>query len=168
MSPQPVDYFIPNAPMMPIAKAEDMARSRARRAFHRGAWIGAAAMAAGIFAAEMVNGQTIEIGGIGYMGNKVTPGSTVTISPSDNPGEWAVVVFENRLVNDGSDNGEYALTYDGVSVPVIFTWEADPLLGSDRIEVIPPDGIICQPEDCGATVQEGAVGQIILFDWRGM
>ena len=65
MSPQPVDYFIPNAPMMPIAKAEDMARSRARRAFHCGAWVGAAAMAAGIFAAEMVNGETLHIGQTG-------------------------------------------------------------------------------------------------------
>ena len=143
------------------------ATAKPNRAFRYGMFIGAAAMAAGIFAAEVVNGQTIEIGGIGYMGNKITPGSTVTITPSDKPGEWAIVVFENRLVNDGQDNGEYALTFEGVVIPTLFLWEADPLLGSDRITVIPPDGIICQPEDCGATVQEGAVGQIILFDWRG-
>lgn len=143
------------------------ATAKPNRAFRYGMFIGAAAMAAGIFAAEMVNGQTIEIGGIGYMGNKITPGSTVTINPSDKPGEWAIVVFENRLVNDGQDTGEYALTFQDVVLPVLFTWEQNPLLGSDGVKIIPPVGMECIPADCSMVVMEGGTGQVIILDYMG-
>lgn len=166
MSPQPVDYFIPNAPMMPIAKAEDMARSRARRAFHRGAWVGAAAMAAGIFAAEMVNGDTIKIGRMHINGQLSSP-TTVTLAPSSVPGQLATVTMQNEYVNQGRDDGTYTLSIDGLTIDARFTWDKDPILGSDRIEVAPPVGVTCQPTDCGITVPEGQTGTIVLFEFVG-
>jgi len=155
----------------PVGMAGLVYDAQRRRARRRAVNLFAFGFMAGALAscgAGMALGETIEIGGIGYMGNKITPGSTVTITPSDKPGEWAIVVFENRLVNDGLDTGEYALSFEDVVIPTLFLWEADPLLGSDRITVLPPDGIICEPESCEATVQEGAVGRIVLIDWRGM
>lgn len=141
-------------------------RSRKFTAFWRGSIFGAL-LATGAFIASAAMGQTIEIGGIGYMGNKITPGSTVTINPSDKPGEWAIVVFENRLVNDGQDTGEYALTFQDVVLPVLFTWEQNPLLGSDGVKIIPPVGMECIPADCSMVVMEGSTGQVIILDYMG-
>lgn len=112
-------------------------------------------------------GETITIGSI-YVNGAQQQGTTVTISPSDKPGEWARVVMENRYVNQGRDDGTYALPFDGVALEAQFLWDADPVLGADRVTILPPDGIVCIPEDCSVTVPEGFTGEIILIDWRGM
>jgi len=54
-----------------------------------------------------------------------------------------------------------------MTVGVQFTWDHEPVLGSDRITLTPPAGITCEPADCGVTVMEGAVGSVVLFDFLG-
>ena len=138
MSSQPVDYFIPNSPMMPIAKAEDMARNRARRAFHRGAWVGAAAMAAGIFAAEMVNGQSFY---------RCEPPDRITIE--DDVYGRAIVTFYNS-VNDCSNNIDRIIETDnGIAVRVIIEVGTADNDYRERITLIPQDPAMMAfpPED---------------------
>lgn len=143
----------------------DTAKRKAQRAFWRGSIFGAI-LATGAFIASAAWSETIEIGGFGIYG-RVTDSTTVTIEPSDVPGEWALVTLRNQLVNDGGDTGAYTLAYDGATISVLFFWDADPLLGSDRISLIVPLGITCDPDDCAITVQEGQDGSITLYDWRG-
>jgi hypothetical protein len=159
---QPVDYPIPNAPMMPIAKAERLAGEKARRAFLY------ASVIFGVigFGAGVAFGETITIGGI-YVNGAAQFGTTVSIEPSGNPGELAVVTLTNEHVNDGRDNAEYFVGIDGLSVGVTFTWDADGFSGADRITVRPPEGITCLPADCSVTVLEGFVGSVVLLDWVG-
>lgn len=111
--------------------------------------------------------ETIHIGGV-HINGMATVGTSVTLSPSAEPGVLAVVIMENRHVNDGADTGSYPLVMGDLAVEVRFIWDADPVLGSDRIVVTPPLGVTCAPEDCGVTVMEGFTGQVVLFDWRGM
>jgi hypothetical protein len=114
-------------------------------------------------------GETIQIGGIYINGQSASSTTTVTIEPSDQPGELAVVTFVNEYVNNGSNNGTYPLSMgDLLTVEARFTWEEDPVTGADRIDLIVPMGVTCDPEDCGVTVEEGFSGQIILFQWQGM
>ena len=134
--------------------------------FWRGAIFGAV-LACGAFVASAAWSETITIGSI-YISGQEQQGTTVTISPSDVTGEWARVVMVNRYVNQGRDDGDYILTFDGVPVGVRFSWDADPLIGSDRITLTPPTGITCVPDDCAVTVMEGLTGEIILIDFRGM
>jgi hypothetical protein len=143
------------------------------RGYHRkqftGFWRGAifgAVLATGAFVASAAWSETITIGSI-YISGQEQHGTTVTISPSDVPDEWARVVMVNRYVNQGKDDGTYSLPFEGVDIPLEFLWDADPLLGSDRITLTPPDGITCIPEDCTVTVPEGMTGEIVLLDWRG-
>lgn len=145
---------------------EKTAKFREHRAFWRGVAIGGLIVGS-TFIGSAAFGETITIGSI-YVNGQDQFGTTVTISPSDEPGEWARVVMLNRYVNQGQDDGTYVLPFDGVTLGVEFLWDADPVLGSDRITILPPDGIICIPEDCSATVPEGLTGEIILIDWRGM
>jgi hypothetical protein len=139
-------------------------KTRARRAFTY------AAVIFGIcgFGAGLAFGETITIGDNVYVKGGLMAGTTVSLAPSAAPGEMAVVTFENRHVNDGGDTGTYVLSMEGLIVEVDFTWDADPLLGSDRITVRPPDGVLCLPESCAVTVIEGFTGTVILYDWRGM
>jgi hypothetical protein len=110
--------------------------------------------------------DTITIGGI-YVNGAAQFGTTVSIEPSDKPGELAVVTLTNEHVNDGGDNAEYFVGIDGLAVGVTFTWDADGFSGADRITVSPPEGITCLPEDCSVTVLEGFVGTVVLLDWVG-
>jgi hypothetical protein len=151
--------FVPLPSYLPM----DEAKRRARKAFLRAAVIFGALG----FAAGAAFGETISIGSM-YINGYEPKGTTVSISPSDLPGEWARVVMENRHVNQGSDTGDYSLTFDGVVIPLEFVWDQDPILGSDAITLTPPDGIICVPADCSVTVPEGMTGEIVLLDWRGM
>jgi hypothetical protein len=79
-----------------------------------------------------------------------------------------VVAMENRHVNDGGDTGTYPLAIEGLAILIEFTWDADGFSGADRITVTPPEGVVCIPEDCTATVMEGFTGEVVLIDWRGM
>jgi hypothetical protein len=138
------------------------ARVKARRAFLRGLIIGGAV----IWIADAALSETIQIGRT-YIAGEAYGTTTVEIEPSDQPGELAVVTLQNEHVNQGSDTGDYSLTLDGVTFGIVFAWDHDPLLGSDRITVIPPAGITCAPTDCGVTVPEGQAGSVILFDYVG-
>lgn len=143
------------------------ARRKARRAFTYAMVIGAV-LGIGVAAgATRAFGETISIGN-SYVYGRQANQTTVTIAPSSAPGEWAVVVLDNRYVNDGNDDGDYVLSLDGTQIGIAFQWDAVPLLGSDRITATPPEGIVCIPDDCAVTVMEGMTGRIVLIDWRGM
>jgi hypothetical protein len=162
---QPVDYPIPNPPQMPVAKAQRMVLG----AFWLGFWRGVVAgglIVGGTFIASAAWGETITIGGI-YVNGAAQFGTTVSIEPSGNPGELAVVTLTNEHVNDGGDNAEYFVGIDGLAVGVEFTWDADGFSGADRITVRPPEGITCLPADCSVTVMEGFTGAVVLLDWIG-
>jgi hypothetical protein len=150
-----------NTPLEWWTTAHD-ARVKARRAFFRGLLIGGAV----IWIADAALSETIQIGRT-YINGESYGTTTVTIEPSDVPGQLAIVTLQNEHVNQGTDDGDYSLTFEGMVFGIIFTWDADPLLGSDRITVIPPAGITCAPADCGVTVQEGQAGSVILFDYVG-
>jgi hypothetical protein len=94
-------------------------------------------------------------------------GTIITLQPSPDPGAVAEVVMENVELNDSMDNGTYPLAMPGLAVDVEFKWQAD-AYGSDAVIVTPPDGFVCIPENCTATVPEGMRGGVTLYDWRGM
>ncbi len=157
------DWVGTNEPQMPIAKAERMASAKARRAVIISAFIfGLAGIAAGA-----AWGETVEIGRHFINGEPPVP-STVTISPSDAPGQLAVVTFVNLHVNQAEDDGIREIATVDVAVSVRFTFDFNPVTGADRIDVLPPDGVTCDPTDCGVTVMEGFTGQVVLFQWEGM
>ena len=112
--------------------------------------------------------DSVRIGAVPYINGTAQTGTTVNIRPSDEPGELAVVTLDNRYVNGGQDNGTYFIAIDGLVAEIEFTWDAEPLIGSDRILVIPPEGIICVPSSCEVTVMEGLTGSVVLLDWQGM
>lgn len=161
-------YFDTEADSTPLPQYVEAreAKRKAFRAFWRGSIFGAF-LATGAFIASAAFGETITIGGI-YVNGAAQFGTTVSIEPSGNPGELAVVTLTNEHVNDGGDNAEYFIGIDGLAVGVTFTWDADGFNGADRITVRPPEGITCLPADCEATVMEGFTGTVILFDWVGM
>jgi hypothetical protein len=162
------DPEIDSTPLPQFVEARE-AEQKAHRAFKYGMVCGAITLAAGLLIGFAANGETIQIGGIYINGEAASSTTTVTIEPSGNPGELAIVTFVNEYVNDGGDTGIYPLAMgDVLTVEARFTWEHNPLTGADRIDLIVPAGITCEPESCGITVGEGQNGTVILYDWRGM
>jgi hypothetical protein len=161
--PRPRPDWVFDAPQT-LTKAE--ADRQAWRAFWRGVVIGGLVVGAG-FLAGAARGETIQIGRSLSHGGAAM-GTTVSIAPSEVPGQLAVVTLDNQLVNDGGDTGRYPLVMNDLMVAVLFTWDADPLLGSDRMTVLAPAGVTCLPETCEVTVPEGLTGRVVLIDWRGM
>jgi hypothetical protein len=152
---------LPNLEVFPAGEAA----RKARRAFFRGMLIGVALLAG----VNMAWGETITIGRTLHVNGQPAAATTVTIEPSPEPGQLAIVTFVNEYVNDGGDTGIYPLAMgDVLTVEARFTWEHNPLTGADRIGLIVPAGITCEPESCGITVGEGQNGTVILYDWRGM
>ncbi len=92
-------------------------------------------------------------------------GTTVTLEPAPPPAV-ALVTMNNLSVNDDRDNGVYFVAMPGLLVEVEFTWNAG-IAGSDRITVLPPDGFVCEPRDCAATVLENESGTVLLLEWIG-
>jgi hypothetical protein len=118
------------------AAADD---GRPRRAFLRGLVIGGIAVGA-VFIAGAAMSETIRIGRVLHLNGQAMNATTVTIAPSPEPGEWAIVTLDNRYVNDSGDDGIYSLPFDGAVIEARFQWDADPLLGADRITLTPPPG----------------------------
>lgn len=146
---------------------EQNAKARAHRAFAYACVIGAVlGLSVGVGATRAF-GETITIGGL-YINGQQQPGTTVTIEPSTDPGQIAVVTMVNAHVNDAGDNGEYFIAIPGLAVGVTFTWDADGFSGSDQMTIRPPEGIECIPADCAASVMEGFTGRVVLLDWVGM
>jgi hypothetical protein len=112
-------------------------------------------------------GETIKIGRKFVSGKPAIP-STVTIAPSLELGQLAVVTFVNEHVNQEEDNGNRVIATPDVTVAVRYIFDFNPVTGADRIEVNPPTGVTCDPEDCGVTVMEGFTGRVVLFQWQGM
>jgi hypothetical protein len=148
----------------------DLVEAMERR--HRRAvkWVGVAAVVLGLICgvgATSAFGETIKIGRKFVSGKPAIP-STVTIAPSPEPGQLAVVTFVNEHVNQEEDNGNRVIATPDVTVGVRFIFDFNPVTGADRIEVNPPTGVTCDPEDCGVTVMEGFTGRVVLFQWQGM
>jgi hypothetical protein len=159
-------YYDPTQDSTPLPQMEVFPHGEAARKERRAFLYASVIFGLAGFAAGAAFGETIQIGGV-YVNGAAQVGTTVTINPSDEPGEWARVVMDNRHVNDGSDTGAYVLTFDGVPVGVQFLWDSDPVLGSDAITLTPPAGITCQPADCRLTVPEGFTGEMVLLDFMG-
>lgn len=137
-----------------VPDAARMARFQLWRGFRIG--LGAGVLIGAFLASSLLLAETISISG-----------SMVSIAPSDAPGELAVVTFENVQMNGPQDNGTYPLAMPGLTVDVVFAWEVD-VFGSDRVTIIPPDGIICRPTSCEATAMEGFPAEVVLLEWVGM
>jgi hypothetical protein len=162
-------YYDPTQDSTPLPQMEVFPHGEAARKARRAFTYAAVIFGLAWFAAGAAFGETIQIGGVYINGQSASSTTTVTIEPSDQPGELAVVTFVNEYVNNGSNNGTYPLSMgDLLTVEVRFTWEDDPVTGADRIDLIVPPGVTCDPEDCGVTVEEGFTGTVVLFDWRGM
>jgi hypothetical protein len=150
---------------------DDMVDEAERRGRNQVKWVGlplvlilASAIGMGASAAF---GETIKIGRKFVSGKPAIP-STVTIAPSPEPGQLAVVTFVNEHVNQEEDNGNRVIATPDVTVGVRYIFDFNPVTGADRIEVSPPTGVTCDPEDCGVTVMEGFTGRVVLFQWQGM
>ena len=126
------------------------ANRKARRAFFYAAVIFGALG----FAAGKAWSDTISISG-----------TMVSLEPADAPAV-AVVTMHNVDLNGPMDNGSHWLTMPGMTVEIIFTWQAD-IWGQDSITVIPPDGMRCDPVNCTTTVMEGLTGHVWLLEWIG-
>jgi hypothetical protein len=135
--------------------------------FWRGVTVGVFGLTIATFVATKAFGETITIGRTLHVNGQPAAATTVTIEPSPEPGQLAIVTMDNALVNDAGDNGEYFIAIPGLAVGVSFTWDADGFSGSDQMVVTPPEGITCIPGDCTATVFEGMTGKVILLDWIG-
>lgn len=94
-------------------------------------------------------------------------GTLITLRPPSDPAALAEVYFENHNVNGPQHNGVYPLAADDLLVEVEFEWEVG-MDGEDRVTVIPPDGVVCIPENCTAIVREEYDGIIVLYEWNGM
>lgn len=148
---------------------QDETRDRKRKAFSafwRGTVCGAI-LATAAFIGSAAWGETINVGRHFINGEPTTP-STITIAPSQEPGELAVITFVNRHVNQEEDDGSRNIATPDVAVSVRFSFDYNSVTGADRIDVVAPKGITCDPEDCGVTVMEGFTGTVTLYDWRGM
>lgn len=93
-------------------------------------------------------------------------GSPVSLGPSDDPAALAVVTFENVQMNGAHDNGDYTLAMADLVVGIRFAWEVG-MFGQDRVEVLPPVGVVCVPSSCTAEVLEGFSGQVVLYPYEG-
>jgi hypothetical protein len=161
--PRPRPDWVLDAPEV---LTRDEADAKALRAFWRGTFVGAVAIAASFAAGAAWSQEVVTIGDAEINGQRVEA-TTVSIAPSDKPGQLAVVTFENRYMNDGLDTGEYWISLPELAVGVSFTWDAGPAPGADRIELIVPEGITCIPAACRISIMEGFTGSVILLDWMG-
>lgn len=94
-------------------------------------------------------------------------GTTITLGPTDHPQAVAEVIIRNAMTNGPWDTREYTMTHDGLTIGLAFVWEAGPF-GADQITVTPPDGFICDPLDCTATVDELFSGVVYILPFQGM
>ena len=162
-----LNYYDQTVDSVPLPQFVEVrtAKRKAFTAFWRGAVFGAI-LATGAFVASAAWSETIQIGRV-FINGEAFGATTVTIEPSTVPGQLAIVTFQNAPVNQGADDGEYSLTFEGMHIGVQFAWDYNPMLGSDRITLTPPAGITCDPDDCGVTVMEGMTGTVVLFDYFG-
>ena len=160
-------YYDPEADSTPIQRSECFPVGEVDRKARRAFTYGAVIFAVLGFGAGAAFGETIKIGRKFVSGKPAIP-STVTIAPSPEPGQLAVVTFVNEHVNQEEDNGNRVIATPDVTVGVRFIFDFNPVTGADRIEVNPPTGVTCDPEDCGVTVMEGFTGRVVLFQWQGM
>ena len=86
----------------------------------------------------------------------------LTLQPSQEPGAAAEVVMHNELTNGPQDDGAYSMTLDGQSFGVRFEWDAG-AYGADRVVIIPPRGMTCEPFTCDMMVPEGQTAKVVLF-----
>ena len=95
-------------------------------------------------------------------------GTVVSLHPTISEKTVAEVRIYNFGMNNARDNGVYPVAMEnGFTIEVEFQWNAEMPLAADRFIVYPPDGVICEPIDCTATLAEGANGLIILKPYEG-
>jgi hypothetical protein len=160
-------YYDPTQDSTPLPQMEVFPHGEAARKARRAFTYAAVIFGLAGFAAGAAFGETIQIGRTLNVNGSAVDATTLTIEPSTEPGQLAVVTLDNAMVNDAGDNAEYHIGIPGLAVGVTFTWDVDGYSGADQITVFPPEGITCIPGDCTATVMEGMTGAIVLLDWIG-
>jgi len=93
------------------------------------------------------------------------PGTYVTLRPSEDINAVADVVFQNEAVNFEKDNQTFTLRDNGVEVSVTYTYGLG--MTPDRIDVEPPEGLVCAPA-CSIDVREGGEDVIRLYRREGV
>lgn len=86
--------------------------------------------------------------------------SQVWAEPSESPGAWVDVWFDNQSTNGPADSSEYSL---GWGIAFLFTYTPGP----DTVEVIPPPGYVCAPS-CSMTLPEGSRDRVTLYSLEGV
>ena len=86
--------------------------------------------------------------------------SEIWAEPSEKPGAWVDIWFQNQSTNGPADNAEYAL---GWGIAFAFTYTK----GDDTVEVIPPPGYVCAPS-CSMTLPEGSRDHVTLYSLEGV
>lgn len=93
-------------------------------------------------------------------------GTLITAEPATDPSDIAEVWINNQSMNTEKDNGIYPMPVEGLTVEVEFTWNAGKF-GADRITLIPPLGVVCEPTNCTILILEGFEGMILLKYYAG-
>lgn len=124
------DYPTPNAPQMPIAKAERIAGEKARRAFLLGV----------VFGGLMVGGTFIASAALSQGFYRCEPPDRITIT-DDGPGR-AIVTYYNSI-NDCSNNLDQVMESEGgIAVRVIITVGGADTDYRERITLEPQDAMM--------------------------
>ena len=147
----PAEGSAPLPQQFAFVTVED-ADAKAMRSFWRGLVIGG--MAAGALAWTLPAFAEVNI-----------TGTIIDMQPAPPPAV-AEVTMNNWSANGPQDDGTYPLAMPGLAVEIEFTWNVGQI-GEDRVTVIPPDGMICDPLDCVMAVPEGQGGRVLLLEWIG-
>lgn len=83
------------------------------------------------------------------------------LRPTTERGAVAELVFHNEDVNGTLDNGGRILELGDLAVTVLFTWDANPTTGADRIIIQVPDGYVADTEEL--TVLEGHEDRALIY-----
>lgn len=121
--------------------------------------IGAAAATAVALVASVALGQ--ERANIGR--NAGAHHTYVELGPPTRGDAVATLAFRNIGVNNGRDEGQYTVEWNGLDVIVFFDWDADG--SSDQIEVTPPQGYRADPPLLA--LPEESAGEVQIIEWQG-
>lgn len=100
---------------------------------------------------------------------KIWPGyidmlpSTAELHAPTDPAATATLTFSNTAVHSKSE--VFALTYEGITVTIHFTWQKDGR-SAESMVVDAPDGYVAVPREI--IVPEGQTQQVQIIKWSGM
>lgn len=108
-----------------------------------------------LFATSVTAQQSIVIGA--YDPSGVT---SVLLRETDEPDALAELIFYNANVNIPSDNGDYIVEFEDITVKVTFEINVGPG-GPDKIIITPPPGMYAEPSEI--TLMEGYSAMSFIY-----